>query len=135
MPELRPKEEPPHRPGRVRRGAVVLAAAGLLAAVTAAAQGPAPDSVLDGVVRTYEQAAVSWLANVIPLAMRTFALLATLELAVSGLWWAVGREGLDAVAAGLLKKFIVLAFAFSLLSAPSGQSRSMMMLATLCGNS
>src|ERR1700758_1176004 len=74
-----------------------------------------PDGILDGVVHTYSAAALGWLAAALPLAQRLFAVLATLELAVSGLLWALGREGLDAVAAGLLKKFLVLAFLFTLL--------------------
>lgn len=74
-----------------------------------------PDGILDGVVHTYSSASLGWLAAALPLAQRLFAVLATLELAVSGLLWALGREGLDAVAAGLLKKFLVLSFLFTLL--------------------
>ncbi|HVT61589.1 MAG TPA: hypothetical protein VHR45_24725, partial [Thermoanaerobaculia bacterium] len=75
-----------------------------------------PDDILDGVVRSYGDLSASWLERVLPLALKTFALLATLEFAVSGLFWALGRESLDVIAAALLKKFIVLAFLFSLLT-------------------
>jgi type IV secretory pathway TrbL component len=66
-------------------------------------------------VRDYQTAAGSWLERIVPVAERTFALLATLELAVSGLWWALGREGLDAAFAALLRKFVLLSFLFSLI--------------------
>jgi len=104
---------------RVLRMAVALLLGALLLPATAAAQpaAPTPDSVLDSVVAGYRDASAGWLDRLLPLAMRTFALLATLELAVSGLFWALGREGLDAVLAALLRKFIVLSFLFSLLSA------------------
>jgi len=71
--------------------------------------------VIDGLVRDYQSAAGSWLERIVPMAERTFALLATLELAVSGLWWALGRDGLDAALAALLRKFVLLSFLFSLI--------------------
>jgi type IV secretion system protein TrbL len=80
------------------------------------AQSPPNDGILDGLVQSYQDFSASWLARIQPLAQRTFALLATLELAVSGLFWAIGRDSLDAIAASLLRKFIVLAFLFSLLT-------------------
>jgi P-type conjugative transfer protein TrbL len=82
----------------------------------ARAQGPPGDGILDGIVRDYQDQAATWLARIQPFAQRTFALLATLELAVSGIFWAIGRDSLDAIAASLLRKFIVLAFLFSLLT-------------------
>ncbi|HVR10649.1 MAG TPA: P-type conjugative transfer protein TrbL, partial [Thermoanaerobaculia bacterium] len=85
-------------------------------AAAAHAQPGSPDGILDGIVRDYQDISSSWLARIQPLAQRTFALLATLELAVSGLFWALGRESLDAIAVSLLRKFIVLAFLFSLLT-------------------
>ena len=82
----------------------------------ARAQAPPAGGILDGIVRGYQDSSGSWLARIQPLAQRTFALLATLELTVSGLFWAIGRDSLDAIAASLLRKFIVLAFLFSLLT-------------------
>jgi type IV secretion system protein TrbL len=84
--------------------------------VSSQAQPPPPDGILDGLIRGYHDLSLSWLERIQPLAQRTFAILATLELAVSGLFWAIGRESLDAIAASLLRKFIVLAFLFSLLT-------------------
>jgi type IV secretion system protein TrbL len=98
-------------------GFALAVAALLLTASSAVAQMPpgAADGILDGVVHTYSSASIAWLATVLPIAQRLFAILATLELAVSGLFWAVSRETLDAVAAALLRKFIVLSFLFTLL--------------------
>jgi type IV secretion system protein TrbL len=90
----------------------------LLLPAVAAGQGTPPpnaDGILDGVVQSYAQASFGWLGTVLPMAQRLFAMLATLELAVSGIFWALGRESLDAVAAALLRKFIVLSFLFTLL--------------------
>jgi len=80
------------------------------------AQAPTPDASSTASSRLRARR-LQWLDRILPFAQRTFALLATLELAISGLFWALGREGLDAIAAALLKKFIVIAFLFSLLTA------------------
>ncbi|MDP9121977.1 MAG: hypothetical protein M3O15_11545, partial [Acidobacteriota bacterium] len=88
-------------------------------ALAAAAQAPPPappSGVLDGLVHDYQTISSSWLERIVPLSERTFALLAALEFAVSGIWWAVGREGLDATAAALLRKFVVLSFLYTLIS-------------------
>jgi type IV secretion system protein TrbL len=111
------------RSGRRPRRALPLAAlafcAALLLLLLAAAAGaqtpPAGEGVLDGVVRSYQTISSSWLERIAPLAERTFAVLAALEFAVSGLWWALGREALDAVLAALLKKFVLLSFLYSLI--------------------
>jgi type IV secretion system protein TrbL len=113
------------RPPAAALAGLALCATGLLLAAATAHAQPAPpapsgnaanaDGILDGVVQTYGAASIAWLATVLPLAQRLFALLATLELAISGLFWAIGRDSLDAVAAALLRKFIVLAFLFTLL--------------------
>jgi type IV secretion system protein TrbL len=106
--------------GRRRRRLALAAGAaavglGCLLPAAAAAQAPSPDSILDGVVAGYSAASAGWLERVLPLAQQLFAILATLEFAVSGLLWAVGRDSLDAVAAALLRKFLVLSFAFMLI--------------------
>jgi type IV secretion system protein TrbL len=93
-------------------GAVLLLA--LLLGSAATAQ-PAP-GVLDGLVSSYQTISASWLGRVVPMAQQTFALLATLEFAISGIWWALGRDALDAVLAALLKKFMLLSFLYALLA-------------------
>jgi type IV secretion system protein TrbL len=100
-----------------RLAASLLGVALFLALPAAARAQFTPDAgILDGVVRAYQDTSASWLGLIQPLAQRTFAILAALELAVSGIFWAVGRDGLDAVAVALLRKFILLAILFSLLS-------------------
>jgi type IV secretion system protein TrbL len=108
---------------RPRRAAGALVALALALALPLALATPAalraqtaPDGLLDTLVRSYQDLSASWLDRIQPLAQRTFALLATLELAVSGLLWAIGRDSPDAAAAGLLRKMIVLSFLFSLLT-------------------
>jgi type IV secretion system protein TrbL len=96
-------------------GLLAVVAAAALPAVAAAQGAPDPDAILDGVVRAYTDAGAGWLERILPLAQRLFAVLATLEFAVSGLFWALGRDGLDAVAAALLRKFVVLSFLFALI--------------------
>jgi type IV secretion system protein TrbL len=91
------------------------AAPAALAAPGTLAQQGGEGGVIDGLVLDYETAAASWLERIVPLAERTFALLATLELAVSGIWWALGRDGLDSALAALLRKFMLLSFLFSLI--------------------
>jgi type IV secretion system protein TrbL len=104
-----------------RRGLWALALAVLAAVVLpAAAAGQATgggDGVLDSVVGDYQSASAGWLERLLPLAQRTFAVLAALEFAVSGLWWALGRETLDAALAALLRKVFVLSLFFFLLYA------------------
>jgi type IV secretion system protein TrbL len=104
-----------HARRRRRLACLLFAFAVLLLPAAAAAQAPPADGVLDGIVRSYQTISSSWLERIAPLAERTFAILATLEFAVSGLWWALGRDALDAVLASLLKKFVLLSFLYSLL--------------------
>ncbi|HVT16767.1 MAG TPA: P-type conjugative transfer protein TrbL [Thermoanaerobaculia bacterium] len=94
------------------------AAVALALLVPAAAGAQAPQGgILDQIVGDYQGASAGWLERIVPVAQRTFAVLAALEFAVSGIWWALGREALDAALAGLLKKFMVLAFLYALISA------------------
>jgi type IV secretion system protein TrbL len=99
---------------RALRVAVLLVAILFLAA--AAIAQPPPPGVLDGLVASYQTISASWLGRVVPLAQRLFALLATLEFAVSGLWWAIGRDALDRVLAAVLKKFMLLSLLYALLA-------------------
>jgi type IV secretion system protein TrbL len=108
-------------PRRTRRRRSLLAAGALLAMLlawpaAASAQPGANSGILDGLVRGYQDISASWLERIQPIAQRTFALLATLELAVSGLLWAIERTSLDAIAASLFRKVFALAFLFSLLT-------------------
>lgn len=87
-----------------------------LAAVSALAQSAPPRLVLDGMADSYRTASHTWLAQLLPIAQRTFALLATLELIVSGMLWMFQRESLDDIAGRFLVKFIVLSFMLTLIT-------------------
>jgi type IV secretion system protein TrbL len=113
---------PPRRRSRVlHRGSraallLVFALVGALVFPHAASgQAASTDGLLDGLVHDYETYSESWLSRVVPLAQRTFAILAALEFAVSGLWWALGRDSIDEIGASLLRKFIVLSFLYALI--------------------
>jgi type IV secretion system protein TrbL len=99
----------------------VWAAAVILAGVTAAtanaqAGGNALPPGLDGVAQVYRTAAAGWQSQLIPIAQRTFVVLATLEFCVSGLVWAIKRESLDELAAKFLLKFTLMAFLLTLIT-------------------
>jgi type IV secretion system protein TrbL len=84
-----------------------------------AAQAPpqlSPDSIVDGLLEEFQTASQGWFLHIQLPTERTFALLATLELALSGLFWAIHMGSLDAVVEGLLRRFILLAFFFALLT-------------------
>jgi type IV secretion system protein TrbL len=122
-PAAHPSPRPRHSPARSRRRRHALAAgllsllllAPLLAPPLAAQPAAAADGILDGVVQQYGEASGIWLARVLPLAQKTFGILAALELAASFLFIALGGEGLDAAVVKLLKKFIVMSFCYALL--------------------
>lgn len=90
---------------------------GLLLQLHPHLQDAAAGGVLDGLIESYQSSSAGWLERMVPVAERVFALLAALEFAVSGLWWALGGAGLDAAFAAFLRKFIVLSFLYALISA------------------
>jgi len=87
-----------------------------IAAVVAEAQSGSSSQYLDGIRDAYRQAAGGWRAQLVPIAQRTFMLLAALEFAVSGLVWALKREALDELAAKFLLKFTLIAFLLTLIT-------------------
>jgi type IV secretion system protein TrbL len=114
---MTPAPHPPRRRRSLLAAGALLTVAILLAWPAAASAQPGADpGILDNLVRGYQDISASWLERIQPIAQRTFALLATLELAVSGLFWALERASLDAIAASLVRKIFVLSFLFSLLT-------------------
>jgi type IV secretion system protein TrbL len=103
-----------------RRRTVISVGLGLVALMTAVgiaqAQGTTGGSYLDGIGNAYRTAAGGWRAQLIPLAQRTFMLLAAIEFCVSGLVWAVKRDALDDLAAKFLLKFTLIAFLLTLIT-------------------
>jgi len=93
------------------RGAFVVAVA------IAIGTEPASAQVLDSIVTGYQGFAGVWLQRMLPIAQGTFALLAAIEFAISGLVWGLRRDGLDQILAEALKKFLLLSFLFALISA------------------
>jgi type IV secretion system protein TrbL len=89
-----------------------------LAAVAAVgqAQTAAGGGLLDQVTQSYRLAAHGWFGRMIPIAQRTFALLAAVEVSISGLWYGMRREALDEVAARFVLKFALLAVLLAAIS-------------------
>src|SRR5579863_4367261 len=81
-----------------------------------AQSAPVGGQYLDGIRSAYQAAAGGWRAQLIPLAQRTFMLLAAIEFCVSGLVWAVKRDALDDLAAKFLLKFTLIAFLLTLIT-------------------
>lgn len=102
------------------RGFCILAgaiAAGAVIAGAAAAQNAAVGGqYLDGIRGAYQAAAGGWRARLVPLAQRTFMLLAALEFCVSGLIWTLKRDSLDDLAAKFLLKFLLISFLLTLIT-------------------
>ena len=93
---------------------VILGLAAVVAAVAAAQNGapqapPGDNTYLNGMRDAYAAAAQGWRIRLIPIAQRTFMLLAALEFSVSGIVWAIKRESLDDLAAKFLLKFTLIA--------------------------
>ncbi len=90
----------------------------VLTARVAGAQGSggAAGPYLDGIREAYRLAAGGWRARLIPIAQRTFMLLAALEFCVSGLVWMLKRDSLDDLAAKFLLKFTLISFLLTLIT-------------------
>ena len=90
--------------------------AAVVATIAAAQQASASGSYLNGIGDAYRLAASGWRARLVPIAQRTFMLLAALEFCVSGLVWAIKRDALDDLAAKFLLKFTLIAFLLTLIT-------------------
>jgi type IV secretion system protein TrbL len=93
-----------------------VAVSALVAGVAVAQTADAGGQYLDGIRNAYQVAAGGWRARLVPLAQRTFMLLAALEFCVSGLVWAVKRDALDDLAAKFLLKFLLISFLLTLIT-------------------
>ncbi len=90
---------------------------GAVVANVAAAQGVAVGGqYLDGIRDAYQLASGGWRARLVPVAQRTFMLLAALEFCVSGLVWTLKRDSLDDLAAKFLLKFLLVSFLLTLIT-------------------
>ena len=77
---------------------------------------PAAAGVLDDLVKGYQAAANSWLGTLVPMAERTFGILAGLEIAVGALIWVVNRRTVDEMLLGFIRKVLVLGLFYAFLS-------------------
>jgi type IV secretion system protein TrbL len=84
--------------------------------VVAAQSANVGGQYLDGVRSAYQVAAGGWRARLIPLAQRTFMVLAALEFCISGLVWTLRRGSLDDLAAKFLLKFLLISFLLTLIT-------------------
>lgn len=102
----------------VRWIAAALVVAGLSALVAAigTAQRTPSGPVLDNIARTYHTASQTWLSRLLPVAQRTFSVLATLELLISGIIWTLRRDAFDELAGRFLLKFILMSFMLTLIT-------------------
>lgn len=80
-----------------------------LALCTLAVDAEAQRTVLDDTQDAYRSSVRTWLGPISAQARRLFVLLAGIEIAVSGILYAVRRDSLDEIASKFLLKFIVLA--------------------------
>jgi P-type conjugative transfer protein TrbL len=79
-------------------------------------QLPTDSGILDGIGNAFLSASHVWLARLVPVAQRTFAILAGIEVAISALIYGLRREALDDVAARFILKFMLLAVLLSLIT-------------------
>src|SRR5215469_4030339 len=79
-------------------------------------QLPTDGQILDGIGSAYASASHVWLARLVPVAQRTFAVLAGVEVAISALVYGLRRGALDDVAARFVLKFMLLAVMLSLIT-------------------
>jgi type IV secretion system protein TrbL len=100
---------------RGRRLAAV-ACGGGAAALVALAAAPARAGVLDDLVNGYQAAANGWLSTLVPVAQRTFGILAGLEIAVGALVWVLNRKTIDEMLLGFVRKILILGVFYLFLS-------------------
>lgn len=63
----------------------------------------------------YANASIGWMRVLLPVAQNLFLLLATLELAWSGIWWALAKQQEELVLVPILRKVMQLMFFYALL--------------------
>jgi type IV secretion system protein TrbL len=94
---------------------VVVATVGLAAVAHGQVADPnAP--VMDAIASGYRLASEGWLARLMPVAQRTFIVLAGIEVAISGALYGFRREALDELAGRFVLKIGVMAFLFGLIT-------------------
>lgn len=72
-------------------------------------------TVLTEITQSYSQAASHWHTFLFPVAQHLFGLLATIEIAWSGLLWAINRSDVESLWVEFLKKMLTIGFFYTLL--------------------
>lgn len=105
-----------HRSLRWLIASIAVVGLSLVVVAVGAAQRTPSGPVLDNIADTYHTASRTWLTRLLPVAQRTFSVLATLELMISGMIWTLRRDAFDEVAGRFLLKFIVMSFMLTLIT-------------------
>ncbi len=110
-----PSTPPKQRAAGIIVASVLLVALAAVGSTAAFAQMPTSGGVLDSVATDYRGAYFGWLDRLIPIAQRTFVLLAGIEFVISGAIWMLRGDDLDEAVGQFILKFAFLAFAFALI--------------------
>jgi len=76
---------------------------------------PVHGQLLNELTNQYANLSVDWLNALLPVAQRVFVLLATIELAWSGIWWALIAKKDENIIANLVHKVFVIMFFYTIL--------------------
>lgn len=72
-------------------------------------------TILTHITQSYEHATQTWHAYLFPIAQHLFAMLATIEIAWSGILWALNRTEVESLWVEFLKKMLALGFFYTIL--------------------
>ncbi len=71
--------------------------------------------ILTHITQQYCNATTSWYSTLFPIASHLFAMLAIIELAWSGIWWAIEKSQITSLWTELLKKVMVIGFFYTIM--------------------
>lgn len=74
-----------------------------------------PTTILNEITQQYHNATNGWYSYLFPIASRLFGLLAVIELAWSGIWWACEKSDVSSLWTELLKKILVIGFFYTIM--------------------
>lgn len=71
--------------------------------------------ILTNITQQYSNATSGWYHTLFPIASHLFAMLAIIELAWSGIWWAIEKSEITALWTELLRKIMVIGFFYTIM--------------------
>lgn len=74
-----------------------------------------PTAILNEITQQYHNATSGWYSYLFPIASHLFGLLAIIELAWSGIWWALEKSDVSSLWTELLKKILVIGFFYTIM--------------------